>query len=69
MPTKQLVQADAAAAEYWPEEHVAVTAERPEVAQKLPAMHDAQVENNDAPVVPRKVPVGQLVQPVEAAIT
>jgi len=47
--------------------HAAVTAESPVVPQKLPAVHAAQVANNDAPVVPRNVPVGQLVQVVEAA--
>ncbi len=32
-------------------------------------MQAAQVANNDAPVVPRKVPVGQLVQLVDPAFT
>ena len=63
------MQIEAAAAENLPEAQVAVTADRPAVPQKLPAVHAAQVANNDAPVVPRKVPMGQLVQLVELTIT
>ena len=62
-----------------------MVADRPVEAQKLPTEQFTQAPwpalgwyvpavqltqfANDAPVVPRKVPVGQLVQLVEAAIT
>ena len=63
------MQVEAVATENFPEAHVAVTAESPTVSQLLPAVQAAQVANDDAPVVPRKVPVGQLVQLVEAEAT
>ncbi len=59
---------DADTNEYFPAAQLAVTAESPVVPQYFPAVQAAQVASNDAPVVPRKVPVGQLVQLVEAVV-